>query len=72
MLTSNSPKAVEVNYEDVELFTPMLHKVPHVGNPIEGYFNDDREVSVSERMRKRGRCFTACATRGKPNQQAIL
>ncbi|PFX27762.1 hypothetical protein AWC38_SpisGene7518 [Stylophora pistillata] len=43
MLTSNSPKAVGVNDEDVKLFTPMLHKIPHVGNPIEGYFNDDRE-----------------------------
>lgn len=72
ILTSNSPKAVEVNDEDVKLFTPMLHKVPHVGNPIEGYFNDDREVSVSERMHKRGQVFHSLYYKRKAKSASYL
>ena len=50
----------------------MLHYVPRVSSPTEGYFDDNREVSVDQRMLKRGQVYYSLCYKRKANSVSFL
>lgn len=67
-----SKKHVQLNNPTIQFLPPLLQQIPHITQPIEGYFEDGRSVSIAQRMVKDGQMYHSLSYRRKRNSASYL